>query len=224
MPKNKARMGIQEPYLPPWHCCQPSSSAAVLAQLVWPSNNERKKGFFTRNLEYFLIITNQHDQKNSSDAICGPTFSLPSWHGLKTAWGPQALLLWDWGGSLCKNKWCPWGLVSCLQHCPVLQGSQKSKQTQNDPCLQCRRPGSGSSPQPRPIFPAKEDRAGVNSSKNSASHLAPQVQSRKQGRTDTICYLGGREVCCGRMMAAWGRLAGGGLTCFSSAVQLCARY
>lgn len=25
-------------------------------------------------------------------------------------------------------------------------------------------------------------------------------------------------------MAAWGRLAGGGLTCFSSAVQLCARY
>lgn len=182
MPKNKAGMGIRESYFPSWHCCQPSSSAAVLAQLVWPSNNERKKGFFTRNLEYFLIITNQHDQKNSSDAICGPTFSLPGWHGLKMVWGPQALLLWERGGSLCKNKSCP----QSLQHCPVLQGSQKSKQTQNDPCLQCRSLGNGSSLQLQPAFPAKEDRAGVNPSKNPASHLAPQVETRKQSRTDAI--------------------------------------
>lgn len=84
-------MGIRESYLPPGHHCQPSS-AAVLAQLVRPSNNERKKGFFTKNLEYFLIITNQHDQEKSTDAICRPSFSLPHWNGLHVMQGLQALL------------------------------------------------------------------------------------------------------------------------------------
>jgi len=92
-----------------------------------------RKDFFARNLEYFLIITNQHDQKKSSDAICGPRFSVPRWQGLKRLPGPQGSLLRERGVRTCRTRPCPSCLVSCPQHCPELHSSGKCKQTKKSP-------------------------------------------------------------------------------------------
>lgn len=57
----------------------------------------------------------------------------------------------------------------------------------------CCNQGIGSSHYLQPAFPADQDRARINSSKNPTSDLVLQAKTRKRGRTGMIRYLRDRE-------------------------------